>query len=102
MAKILFLLAFVFLMSCGSQRDLYPSEELSFPNQAQWQFDAYHKRINEFKQNPIGYNKIVFLGNSITEGPTKVAAGVSLGKNSFWEPAPGEMDMHMLEKEHLS
>tara|TARA_B100001769_G_C22002871_1_gene538906 strand:- start:16 stop:756 length:741 start_codon:yes stop_codon:yes gene_type:complete len=68
MAKILFLLAFVFLMSCGSQRDLYPSEELSFPNQAQWQFDAYHKRINEFKQNPIGYNKIVFLGNSITEG----------------------------------
>ena len=48
-------------------KDLYP-EKSFFPNQAQWQFDAYHKRINEFKKDPIGYNKIVFLGNSITEG----------------------------------
>jgi len=62
------LVAFFFLMNCNSQKDLYPDKELSFPNQAQWQFDAYHKRIDEFKQDPIGYNKIVFLGNSITEG----------------------------------
>ena len=55
-------------MSCSSQKDLYPDKDLSFPNQAQWQFDAYHKRIDEFKRDPIGYNKIVFLGNSITEG----------------------------------
>ncbi len=55
-------------MSCSSQKDLYPDKELSFPNQAQWQFDAYHKRIDEFKKDPIGYNKIVFLGNSITQG----------------------------------
>ena len=68
MARISALFACLFLMSCGSQKDLYPDKELSFPNQAQWQFDAYHKRINEFRQNPIGYNKIVFLGNSITEG----------------------------------
>ena len=27
----------------------------------------YHKRIDEFKNNPIGSGKIVFLGNSITE-----------------------------------
>jgi len=66
--KISGILSFLVLMSCSSQNDLYPDKELSFPNQAQWQFDAYHKRINEFKQNPIGYNKIVFLGNSITEG----------------------------------
>ena len=55
-------------MSCNSQKDLYPDKELSFPNQAQWQFDAYHKKIDEFKKDPIGHNKIVFLGNSITEG----------------------------------
>ena len=55
-------------MNCNSQKDLYPDKELSFPNQAEWQFDAYHNRIDEFKQDPIGYNKIVFLGNSITEG----------------------------------
>ena len=35
------------------------------------------------------------------EGPTKVAAGVRLGKNSFWEAVPGKMDMHILEKEHF-
>ena len=46
---------------------MYPKEDLSFPNQAQWQFDAYHRRIKEFKADPIGFNKVVFLGNSITE-----------------------------------
>ena len=66
--KISGIFAFLVLISCSSKKDLYPDKELSFPNQAQWQFDAYHKRIDEFKKDPIGYNKIVFLGNSITEG----------------------------------
>jgi len=67
-SKISGIFAFLVLISCSSRKDLYPDKELSFPNQAQWQFNAYHKRIDEFKKNPIGYNKIVFLGNSITEG----------------------------------
>ena len=37
-----------------------------------------------------------------TEGPTKVAAGVRLGKSSFWEPVPGKMDMHILKKGYFS
>ena len=30
--------------------------------------NLYEKRIEQFKKDPIGNNKIVFLGNSITEG----------------------------------
>ena len=58
----------LFFASCQSNENLFPRNDLSFPNQAEWQFEAYHKRIKQFKENPIGYNKIVFLGNSITEG----------------------------------
>ena len=68
MAKLFAPLVLFLLMGCELKNDLYPKEGITFPNQAQWQIDAYHKRINEFKQNPIGYKKIVFLGNSITEG----------------------------------
>ena len=68
MAKWFAPLVLFLLMGCELKNDLYPKEGITFPNQAQWQIDAYHKRINEFKQNPIGYKKIVFLGNSITEG----------------------------------
>ena len=58
----------IFLTGCELEKDFYPDSDLSFPNQAEWQFNAYHERINDFKENPIGFNKIVFLGNSITEG----------------------------------
>jgi hypothetical protein len=46
---------------------LYPIEEETIKYQQDWQFDLYYKRIKEFKNSPIGYDKIVFLGNSITE-----------------------------------
>ena len=36
--------------------------------QQDWQKDFYHKKLSEFKVSPIGFNKIVFLGNSITQG----------------------------------
>lgn len=47
---------------------LYPKKEIFIEYQEDWQINFYHKRLNEFKIDPIGYNKIVFLGNSITEG----------------------------------
>ena len=47
---------------------LYPDSNLFISHRADWQISAYKKRINDFKENPIGYKKIVFLGNSITEG----------------------------------
>ena len=46
----------------------YPEKNTSIKYQQEWQMDLYKKRIKEFKNNPIGQNKIVFIGNSITEG----------------------------------
>ena len=47
---------------------LYPDSNLHIPYRAEWQIIAYKNRIQYFKTNPIGYNKIIFLGNSIMEG----------------------------------
>ena len=46
---------------------LYPDKETPIKYQQDWQHDFYFKRIEEFKKGPIGFDKIVFLGNSITE-----------------------------------
>ena len=48
--------------------DLYPDPMIAIKYQEDWQRDFYLKRIAQFKKKPIGFNKIVFLGNSITEG----------------------------------
>jgi len=48
--------------------DLYPDPMIAIKYQEDWQRDFYLKRIAQFKKMPIGFNKIVFLGNSITEG----------------------------------
>ena len=47
---------------------LYPKKGTFIKSQEDWQIDFYYKRLSEFKKTPIGHNKIVFLGNSITEG----------------------------------
>ena len=47
---------------------LYPSINTKIKYQQDWQKDFYHKKLSEFKVSPIGFNKIVFLGNSITQG----------------------------------
>ena len=47
---------------------LYPDTLIDINHQQEWQMNLYEERIKQFKKNPIGNNKIVFLGNSITEG----------------------------------
>ena len=47
---------------------MYPNINLKIKYQQDWQRDFYHRKISEFKENPIGFDKIVFLGNSITQG----------------------------------
>ncbi len=47
---------------------MYPNINLKIKYQQDWQRDFYHRKISEFKKNPIGFDKIVFLGNSITQG----------------------------------
>ena len=46
---------------------LYPKKGTFVKYQEEWAIDGYYKRLSEFKASPIGENKIVFLGNSITE-----------------------------------
>ena len=46
---------------------LYPKKGTFVKYQEEWAIDGYYKRLSEFKSDPIGDNKIVFLGNSITE-----------------------------------
>ena len=47
---------------------MYPPKSTKIKFQQDWQYNLYHKRITDFKKFPIGFKKIVFLGNSITEG----------------------------------
>ena len=47
---------------------LYPNPIIDIQHQQEWQMNLYEERIEQFKKHPIGNNKIVFLGNSITEG----------------------------------
>ena len=66
---VLFLLAF--FSSCNKNQDLkflYPDSDIIIKHQLDWQKTFYFDRIDEFKNVPIGFNKIVFLGNSITYG----------------------------------
>lgn len=47
---------------------LYPNINAKIKYQQDWQKDFYYKKLSEFEVSPIGFNKIVFLGNSITQG----------------------------------
>ena len=67
------LLAFLLTASCAGNKskaadDLYPTEDAIVKYQVDWQKGLYIQRIDQFKKEPIGGNKIVFLGNSLTEG----------------------------------
>ena len=73
--KSLFLSILVFITQSISQvtdsthkiDHLYPSPNLEIKYQQDWQKIPFNNRLNEFRKKPIGYNKIVFLGNSIIE-----------------------------------
>ena len=56
------------ITGCDDGRDLYPDSNTNIKDQLEWQRTFYFKRIEEFKKRPIGKDKIVFLGNSITKG----------------------------------
>ena len=47
---------------------LYPNINTEIKYQQDWQKDFYYKKLSEFEVSPIGFDKIVFLGNSITQG----------------------------------
>ena len=62
------ILALLFILSCSEDINLYPDPNTIIKDQQEWQKKFYFDRILEFKNKPIGKNKIVFLGNSIIQG----------------------------------
>ena len=62
------ILALLFILSCSEDINLYPDPNTIIKDQQEWQKKFYFDRISEFKNKPIGKNKIVFLGNSIMQG----------------------------------
>ena len=69
MDKLLFLsLYFLCSLSANSQKDIYPDSTLKIKNQGDWARNRYFERVDDFKAKPIGFNKIVLLGNSIIKG----------------------------------
>ena len=75
--RFFYLSIFLSLIACScntnsikdnqSMDSLYPKKGTFVKYQEEWAIDGYYKRLSEFKSSPIGENKIVFLGNSITE-----------------------------------
>lgn len=47
---------------------LYPSPDVKIATHSDWTKGHYPEKINEFKNKPLEFKDIVFLGNSITEG----------------------------------
>ena len=63
------LVACVCLLTCSPQaQSLYPASDEPIEFQVAWQKTLYQKRIVEFKSAPIGKDKVVLVGNSLTEG----------------------------------
>ena len=58
----------LFILSCSKNTNLFPDPNTIIKGQQEWQKKFYFERISEFKNVPIGKNKIVFLGNSIMQG----------------------------------
>ena len=48
--------------------DIYPSADIKVNFQQDWQVNLYHNRIAVFEETPVGLDKIVFLGDSLTQG----------------------------------
>ena len=74
--SVLVVLSLLFLpISCRQEvlslDNIYPDSSLKIKYQDDYKRSTFFKRINEFKENPIGHNKVVFLGNSITNGLRK-------------------------------
>ena len=68
-AAIILISAIVPFLGCNKSdhlSGLYPDSTAVIKYQLEWQRNFYKKRIKDYRDHPIGKNKIVFLGNSIT------------------------------------
>ena len=66
---VLFFFVSIFFTDCSNPRNLeniYPDSTIVIKYQDEYQDGQFHKRVKEFEKYPIGFDRIVFLGNSIT------------------------------------
>jgi lysophospholipase L1-like esterase len=54
--------------SARKMKRLFPKKENTSSYHNNWTKNYYPKRIGEFAKEPLTFNEIVFIGNSITEG----------------------------------
>ena len=59
---------FSFSQDISDHNSLYPNENIFIKYHDNWGRNNYNKLIKKFKKSPLGYENIVFLGNSITAG----------------------------------
>jgi lysophospholipase L1-like esterase len=55
-------------LSTNKLAKLFPTKKIVSRYHNNWTQGYYPKRIQEFKQDPLNFREIVFIGNSITEG----------------------------------
>ncbi|MCG9970021.1 GDSL-type esterase/lipase family protein [Christiangramia crocea] len=55
------------MVAQGNDAELYPTDSIVSKYHNDWTQNHYRKRIEIFRKNPLQYNEIVFIGNSITE-----------------------------------
>lgn len=62
---------------------LYPSETTMIPYHGDWTRNHYKERIAEFKESPLNFGEVVFIGNSITEqgGDWSIRLGIEGVRN---------------------
>ena len=71
LAGLLIISASVRFTNCSNPDNLdylYPDSTVIVKYQDDYQLGEFHRRLKEFKGDPIGSDKIVFIGNSITYG----------------------------------
>ena len=56
------------LLIAQNNTELFPQKDLLIPYHSEWTKNHYKERIEVFKNDPLNFNEIVFIGNSITEG----------------------------------
>jgi lysophospholipase L1-like esterase len=66
--RLIIISATILIAGCDDGKDLHPGPNTKIKDQLEWQRTFYFNRIEEFKKRPIGKDKIVFLGNSLTKG----------------------------------
>ena len=66
--RLIIIAVTILIGGCDDGSKLYPDPNTKIKDQLEWQRTFYFNRIEEFKKRPIGKDKIVFLGNSITKG----------------------------------